>query len=602
MVFTTLREANELEKHMMDICPQWHLARESIITRDRTAIEHSISTQSLPPVQHHLFWQKAVSLIDPNDVLAHYAVIHPKNVSLNSSSAPAQPNRLSPHRHFRNITQCSCLVCRINLPASNTGLTNAKTQTYTPYLIRTGLCRDHGRRPASFCGLCLRDAPVFENLTGGPDHAAHVNMVAVIENEDKESFPNVEATCRSCRAEWLWRRVCDNPRDREAIGGRTMCSEDWETRTTVDSFIDLAEGSIKEVIMLAKEKYWLRMNTRLADMLEQALAASRYNRSRSYDADEQEEEDEEEEDEDLELMQMEENGVRELAVGDWARLRIMDGHWFSPADFWYNNTIPGKLMLVRAVHPCPWSRDTSSAGSSPSGVEEEEEEHPRPSTVKGEIPPTFSLCELAFVVHQKQLRAVLIPAMRNLVRKIVIECSTGVGGRVEDPAIRAARMSIEDLLTELREEEGLWFDGFDWVERRMNDRREREKRERDASGDDSSTASSGSRSSNGTSPVLSTSTLQTTPSPPPIPPGDDKEAPDLEQQGSTETPRMRLAKPVTIPVAPVLDPPRLLPSIPYVPVTAAHFPQYTLDALRMVCRYAFRPTCQVLNLLLAGLA
>lgn len=427
-------------------------------------------------------------------------------------------------------------------------------------------------------------------------------MIAVIENEDKESFPNVEATCRSCRAEWLWRRVCENPRDREAIGGRTMCSDDWETRTTVDSFIDLAEGSIKEVIMLAKEKYWLRMNTRLADMLEQALAASRYNRSRSYDADEQEEEDEEEEDEDLELMQMEENGVRELAVGDWARLRIMDGHWFSPADFWYNNTVPGKLMLVRAVHPCPWSRDTSSAGSSPSGVEEEEEEHPRPSTVKGEIPPTFSLCELAFVVHQKQLRAVLIPAMRNLVRKIVIECSTGVGGRVEDPAIRAARMSIEDVLTELREEEGLWFDGFDWVERRMNDRREREKRERDASGDDSSTASSGSRSSNGTSPVLSTSTLQTTPSPPPIPPGDDKESAELEPQGSSETPRTRLAKPVTIPVAPVLDPPRLLPSIPYVPVTAAHFPQYTLDALRMVCHRPCRFTCRVLNLFLAGLA
>lgn len=582
MVFTTLRDASELERNMMDICPQWHLAREF----DHLSIfDPAAQTSTLSPVQHHLFWQKAVALIDPNDVLAHYSIIHPKNVSLNSSSATLQPTRLSPHRHFRNITHCSCLVCRINAPGTNTGLTTAKSQIYTPYLARIGLCRDHSRRLTSFCGLCLRDAPVFETIAGA-DAVAQSNMVAVLDNDDKDSFPNVEATCRSCRSEWLWRKVCDNPRDREAIGGRTMCSDDWETRSSVDSFIDLAEGSIKEVIHLAKEKHWLRLNTRLTDMLDQALAASRYNSGRSYEADEQEEEEEEDEEDDLEIIQMEENGVRELAVGDWARSRIMDGHWFSPADFWYNHALPGKPMLVRAVHPCPWSRDVSTSGSSPSVAEgDEEDDHPKASTVGGDIPPTFALCEQAFLAHQKQLRTVLIPAMRNLVRKIVIECATpGLGGGGEDPAIRAARMAMEDVLTELREDEGVWFDGFDWVERRMNDRREREKKEREASGcDDSSTASSGSRSSNGTSPVLSTSTLQTTPSPPP---GDWKRA---DAGGGSdvhhETTTAILTKPLTIPIAPVLEPPKLLTSIPYIPVTAAHFPQYTLEALKMVCSF-----------------
>jgi hypothetical protein len=34
-------------------------------------------------------------------------------------------------------------------------------------------------------------------------------------------------------------------------------------------------GSIVDVISLAKEKWWLRRNTRLGDMLQQALAAAR---------------------------------------------------------------------------------------------------------------------------------------------------------------------------------------------------------------------------------------------------------------------------------------------------------------------------------------
>jgi hypothetical protein len=188
---------------------------------------------------------------------------------------------------------------------------------------------------------------------------------------------------------------------------------------------------------------------------------------------------------------------------------------------------------------------------------------------------------------------VLIPPMRNIVRRIVIECSTPrlADGKVEDPAIRAARMDLEDVLTELREEEGVWFDGFDWAERRRNNGRELVKREREnGGGSDASSTSSCSRSSNGTSPVLSTTTLQTTPSPPPIPIGEEGgekgegECHD-EVEDFSRTAVPKLTKPVTIAIAPVLDPPKLLRAIPYVPVTVSHMPQFSLEAFRTVSSF-----------------
>lgn len=571
MVYTALRDAIELERHVMSICPQWQIALEK-----------------------HLFWQHAITLIDPMDILGHNAIIQPPSASLNSSSAPISVARLSPYRHFRNITNCSCYVCRISAPATTIGLTIAKRAIVTPFLKTIAVCREHDRRRRSFCGLCLRDAPMFEHAT----HESAENYIGCLENEDDETWPGVDATCRTCRSEWLWKRVYNNPRDREAIGGSRMVSEDWETRQCVEGFIDSAESSISDVVTLAQEKWWLRKYTRLGDLMQQALAATRL---RDGDPEPEEEEEEEEYDEeDLELMQItEESGVRDLALADWARTRVLDGHWFSPADYWYNNALPGKPMAVPAIHPCPWTRDSpSSAGSSPAGDRDEEEQHPKESTIKAEIPPSFSLCEQAYIAHSRAMSEVLMPPMRNIVRRIVIECSTPrlPDGKVEDPAIRAARMDMEDVLTELREEEGVWFDGFDWAERRMNDGREREKREREerenGSRSDASSTSSCSRSSNGTSPVLSTTTLQTTPSPPPIPLGEEggKKAEDEEiEELSRRTAATEPAKPVLIAIAPVLDPPKLLRAIPYVPITVAHMPQFSLEAFRAVWREACAP-------------
>ena len=85
----------------------------------------------------------------------------------------------------------------------------------------------------------------------------------------------------------------------------------------------------------------------------------------------------------------------------------------------------------------------------------------------------------------------------------------------------------------------------------------------------SSTKSAFDSSSSAMSPVLTATTLQTTPSPPPL----SDEGVDLEKKED-------YLRPMTIPVSPVLNPPRLLRPIPYVPVTTANMPHYSLKAFR----------------------
>lgn len=547
-------------------------------------------------------------------------------------------------------------------------------------------------------------------------------MVCCADNEDDETWPNVDATCRSCRSEWLWQRISNSLRDREAVGGprfvpnssrpssfkdRTTqsryppskyASADWETRQTVDAFIDLGEGSITEVIAVAREKFWLRSQTKMPELMEQAVAATRWagegmgvdftphasvvnqaaehgsahypssvgaahhpvvvgdmgspDRSTSpsppsprsvqrslspsprsvYSS-----EYEGSEDEDPELLSLTEDagGVRELAIADWARTRILDGHWCNPADQWYGYAWPAgggvrdtgedteseldpdedvregctvrRTVRVEAVHPCPWTVTSSSVAASASltsptsptsptshvsndsNGSSDDDNHPRLSTVRAHAPPSFALCEQAYHAYQKQLRLILLPAMKNLVRKCVMEWTSGVVG-VGDPATRVARMGLEEVLVELRAP-GVWFDGVDWTtgglqrdgvsagERDRDRGHEREgEREREREEDSASSTSSRSGGSHTTSPVLSTTTLQTTPSPPPAHERDKC----TSERGATTRKQPPPPVVIPIPISPVLASPRLIHPIPYVPVTLVHMAQYSLEAFKNV--------------------
>ena len=142
------------------------------------------------------------------------------------------------------------------------------------------------------------------------------------------------------------------------------------------------------------------------------------------------------------------------------------------------------------------------------------------------------------------MRLILSPAMQNVVRKLVVECTMdGV-----DPALRATRMTIEEIGRELRNE-GVWFNSVDWVERRANLRQEEaEERERRRGGarqneeDESSTVSSvKSDASHETSPILSTTTLQTTSSLPPAP--NAAEPKDIKEYVPSDPPAVETVPP-----------------------------------------------------------
>ncbi|CAA7260355.1 unnamed protein product [Cyclocybe aegerita] len=340
MVYTCIRDSLELEKHIMSICPEWHRA-----------------------VAKHPFWKQAVSLLDGNDYLLHHMVIHPKP-SLNASSmALPPPIYLSHYQHFRNIVGASCHVCRINYPGTNLGLTAAKKFLLNSMLGTVHLCREHDRRRTHFCGLCLRDS--FP--PGHQDPVREYEMAqafGILENEDEDTWAGVEATCKKCRMEWLWRRASHSPRDQEAIGGPNFQSSDWETRQCLEGFIDLAEGNIAEVLTLAREKLWLKRYTKYESLGLHALAAQKSHGDDRGQEELEEEYVEEDSEEDKELMLMKDaNQVRELALHDWARQRILDGHWMSPADIWYHHQVPGQPSSVQAVHPCPWAREGSEVGT-----------------------------------------------------------------------------------------------------------------------------------------------------------------------------------------------------------------------------------------------
>ncbi|KAF8214150.1 hypothetical protein K438DRAFT_1802973 [Mycena galopus ATCC 62051] len=342
-----------------------------------------------------------------------------------------------------------------------------------------------------------------------------------------------------------------------------------------------------------------------------------------YDEEDSELDDEEFEDDEDEVAAALEMTVKEMALTDWARARVLDGAWLAPADVYYNLKVPGLEFpesAIRAVHPVSWSisppaspphTDTTSTSSSsalPTPTSDSAApvltpvSHPGPTAPP---PPTYALAEAAHHAHIRQMRAVLLPALQNVVRRLVVECaldaaeleaaSDGIPApdahahpKLLDPAMRAAKMTLGEVVAQLREEEGVWFDGMDWSAKRLNAREQEatqvaRERERDLRQQGSDDSAAGTPRTSDTSPVLSTSTLGTTPSPPPLGEQQRKEA---ERERGRE--REREVKP-TIPVSPVLNPPRLLRPIPYIPETIVHLPQYSVEALRMVWREACEP-------------
>ncbi|KAK7001191.1 hypothetical protein R3P38DRAFT_3050266 [Favolaschia claudopus] len=442
------------------------------------------------------------------------------------------------------------------------------------------------------------------DTTGGRGRLAGDTGLA--ENEDDCAFPGAKATCRSCRAEWLWRCAvldaglareghgvemvsgglpitagalfvdvdvadfCGGERRKDDDGAGAQLTESLgmrvdmpgyfspqeDMKVLVSAYVECGEGTIERVLGAAKERGWLRANTRWGDLRKQALASrklgdadasafddtahtknersagfregaltSRMARSsvdairdvpyandaaactayasttipdECYDEDSSESDDDplgNEEDESLDM------AVKEMALTDWARARVLDGAWAAPADVHHRMKDGVRLAdadpYVPAVHPVHWSvcSDPSAPCCAPSAATEgsvraigtvgwidaASQCHPGPPT---QPPPTQCLAEKANNAFVKQMRSILLPVFSNVVRRLVIDYAidpvevqaslltgaanssnppqhiTQVQGRKPlPPAICAARMTIAEVVQQLREEVGLWFDG-----------------------------------------------------------------------------------------------------------------------------------------------
>ena len=497
-------------------------------------------------VEWHRFWNHACCAVDPLETLAQHNFTQGND---NTST----PQRISPYHQFRIITQCSCYVCRINNPGTNVGLTLAKRAVAVPLLSTILTCREH--RKSAYCGLCLREAPPRYDI-----FTAEVAAVGCAENEDVETWPTVATTCRNCRSEWLWRRMGVTPPDREVTtsGSSYWSSLDWEVRQSIDAFIEAGEGTLGDIFQIAREKLWLSRYTRIGMHMEHALAQQRLDmRTNGYGYEGTDEDaaggDVDPDDYETLAMAEELHSVREMAQSDWARTRILDGLWLSPADDWYGY----RPRLPSAEHPVPWALPVTDG-----------QVHPVPTTIRVPPAPTYHLADQLYRVYERQLRKILLPAMQNIIKRIMSQ------SRAE--AMKAvASMDSEDVLRALQQ---AWSWSKDLRPPPVHDS------ELDPGTPlDDASSSSKSEASHTTSPVLSTATLQTTPSPPP---SDDKREKDGEAESPREeAPRMRLFVELGPP-----EPSNLLRDIPYVPASIQEMPSYSLKAfieVRIRSRFAW---------------
>ncbi|KAJ7711230.1 hypothetical protein B0H14DRAFT_3021201 [Mycena olivaceomarginata] len=405
--------------------------------------------------------------------------------------------------------------------------------------------------------------------------------------------------------------------------------EDAAVKGAVNAFVELGEGTVNSVLAVAGERGWLRVQTRWVELMQQAMAAKRWgdgtappiptgrvqghdysqrapvpreqrDREREqmrrgaesyYDYDEDYEEEEDSDvsgggyrrDGDDEVAAALEMTVREMALTDWARARVLDGAWVAPADVYYRAKVNGlepHEHAVRSVHPVPWSISPPVVAPTRGYRIHIPRSPPLPSlsptatiTTPGTstpIPLTHPACANASSPHIFPRRSGLTthtygsggrrrvpprPAAKQKKEKARRSCST--------PACARHGCPLAEIVQLLREEEGVWFDGMDWGARRRNVRREEEDeraarareehaRERDVERDGERERERRHRAER----------------------SDDSSAGTPSDPSPTVRP--------TIPVAPVLDPPRLLRPIPYIPESITHLPSYSLEAIKAV--------------------
>ncbi|KAJ7598106.1 hypothetical protein C8J56DRAFT_1020144 [Mycena floridula] len=191
----------------------------------------------------------------------------------------------------------------------------------------------------------------------------------------------------------------------------------------------------------------------------------------------------------------------------------------------------------------------------------QEDVHPRFSIVTSSVPSSHAFCKQAFMTHWRAMTMILLPAMGNIVWSFVLEANDGYRDDGEEPGMQesgAARMSLEDVVIAWRDE------GSDCVERRQNETRTREANTTPSPppidpSKQSPVDPSKPTVSRNTGPIFSERASSRS-----IPSSESSNILVSESSSPTTASKPVAPKPITIAVVPVLEPPRLLPSIPHV--------------------------------------
>ncbi|KIJ51376.1 hypothetical protein M422DRAFT_26794 [Sphaerobolus stellatus SS14] len=355
-IYDILRDAY-LVQRLMRVCPQWHgaLATMDIWTAGCRALDRM---DYIRPKQHEIPSQGGANAVVATRIVHDYD-------------------------RFYWLCQLCCIPCRINRPKSNEGIGNAKSLVLTQDLGYVYTCKSH-RNTVMFCGVCLKEQP----LASRGDHREVARVPeSLFVNEDHETWPNIHITCYHCRRQALIKSVqaYSGPAVDlfEFIGGYSLECDDYEARSTLDGFIEMAEGGVNDVLGVLLERHWLRTNTPLDNLLAEAVASVRLVKDQiremegpGYESEEDMLSDDDESSYDM-LQSHEESGIRSLAVSAWARSRIMDGNWVTPNDMWHSdsNLLPidppwNPSYNTPTIHPIPHylhSADdpTSSAAEQP---------------------------------------------------------------------------------------------------------------------------------------------------------------------------------------------------------------------------------------------
>ncbi|KAF8342794.1 uncharacterized protein EI90DRAFT_3149869 [Cantharellus anzutake] len=371
--------------------------------------------------------------------------------------------RPSPFSIYQAIINTCCIPCFFNLSSLNP--TPAKHQVQTAHLGWVSACALHHKE--RFCSVCLQDEYVPQTLRPwhDVDHQGRWKPPGLCLNDDVQTWAQCLMTCLTCRREEL-----DKKLTRTFGPNIGQLATDSIIPVIYSDFVRSGRGDIKRVTADIDDRLWLQENTRYDEHMEQYRSSVLLNRIGA------------EEFELLQRMRAEQHermaqgyhveplpdnlsihevytykareSLRNMALHEWAKCRVMEGYWFAPADFWQDGYSAAVENLesaahrgVAVVHP------HEGFQINPEGLR-------YPSNVHfGSTPPRGSLlsdCQFAFL---RIFRLILRPALENCLRRLIaMSKASGV-----DPCTVAQKIKTEQLLSceYLRAPEN-WLAGYDW--------------------------------------------------------------------------------------------------------------------------------------------